>query len=253
MLGPRPARLHASADRLATGWWQHTSTGPATVFPDGVIDILWRPGQTPWLAGPDTEPWQANLAAGVSLLGLSLHIGAAGALARSSTTEFVGQRVDLDAMLPAAAIGQLTERLDHVGLGLEAAQLLADELAHHLPTGWQPDPVVEAVCLDLRLSGFIEPGRSLEHGVSIEHSVSIEQSGLSQRQLRRRFSDAVGYGPALYRRICRLDRFAASAKTASNADISLGQLAADAGYHDQSHLVRDCRALTGLTPTKLLS
>ncbi|MER6878168.1 helix-turn-helix domain-containing protein, partial [Amycolatopsis sp. NPDC000673] len=53
------------------------------------------------------------------------------------------------------------------------------------------------------------------------------------------------YGPATYRRILRLQRAIALAP----ATATLADLAVAAGYSDQPHLTRECRALTGLTPS----
>ena len=74
--------------------------------------------------------------------------------------------------------------------------------------------------------------------------------GVSERQLRRRFVHSVGYGPKLLERILRLRRFIAAAACARTK--SLTGLALAAGYADQSHLTRECRELTSLTPTQLL-
>jgi len=71
----------------------------------------------------------------------------------------------------------------------------------------------------------------------------------SRRQLRRRFTSAMGYGPKVYERIHRINMFIRVA--AQSPTKSLGQIAALAGYHDQSHLARDARLLTGQTPTQL--
>ncbi|HEY3468674.1 MAG TPA: helix-turn-helix domain-containing protein, partial [Amycolatopsis sp.] len=67
---------------------------------------------------------------------------------------------------------------------------------------------------------------------------------ISERRLRRRFVQAVGYGPATYLRVTRFQRAVALAPHSPG----LAALAAAAGYADQAHLSRDCRALTGLTP-----
>ncbi|MCR6490057.1 helix-turn-helix domain-containing protein [Amycolatopsis sp. OK19-0408] len=67
---------------------------------------------------------------------------------------------------------------------------------------------------------------------------------VSERRLRRRFVQAVGYGPATYLRVSRFQRAVALASRSPG----LAALAAAAGYADQAHLSRDCRALTGLTP-----
>ena len=75
-------------------------------------------------------------------------------------------------------------------------------------------------------------------------------SGVSSRQLRRRFDRTVGYGPAYYARIARLQRFAAGA--ARHPGRRLAELAADAGYADQPHLAKDCRDVAGVTPQRLV-
>ncbi|WP_143168737.1 helix-turn-helix domain-containing protein [Amycolatopsis australiensis] len=69
-------------------------------------------------------------------------------------------------------------------------------------------------------------------------------SAISERRLRKRFVQAVGYGPATYLRVSRFQRAVALASCVGG----LAALAAAAGYSDQAHLSRDCRALTGLTP-----
>lgn len=71
-----------------------------------------------------------------------------------------------------------------------------------------------------------------------------EPFAVSERRLRRRFVQAVGYGPATYLRVTRFQRAVALAPRVRG----LAALAAAAGYSDQAHLSRDCRALTGLTP-----
>jgi transcriptional regulator GlxA family with amidase domain len=73
---------------------------------------------------------------------------------------------------------------------------------------------------------------------------------LSERQLRRRFHDAVGYGPKTLQRVYRFQRFI-RAVDASRGTCDLSMAAVEAGYADQAHLTRDCLALSGLTPAVL--
>lgn len=73
--------------------------------------------------------------------------------------------------------------------------------------------------------------------------------GLSERQLRRRFLDAVGLSPKQYARILRLQSLVKLADHQTGTEWA--GLALDAGYCDQSHLNRECRALTGLSPVQL--
>jgi AraC-like DNA-binding protein len=72
--------------------------------------------------------------------------------------------------------------------------------------------------------------------------------GLSERQFERRFLERVGIGPKRFARIMRLER---ALSLAQRADQSQAELAARAGYSDEPHLLREFRALTGLTPKAL--
>ena len=71
---------------------------------------------------------------------------------------------------------------------------------------------------------------------------------LSERQLRRRFDAAVGYGPQTLHRVLRFRRFLAHLERAPGP---LARLATDAGYADQAHLTREARELSGMTPREL--
>jgi AraC-like DNA-binding protein len=75
--------------------------------------------------------------------------------------------------------------------------------------------------------------------------------GMSARQLHRRFTAAVGYGPKTFQRIARFQRLLELARRPHRAE-GLSQLAADAGYADQAHMTREVGALSGRTPSALL-
>jgi transcriptional regulator GlxA family with amidase domain len=74
--------------------------------------------------------------------------------------------------------------------------------------------------------------------------------GLSERQLHRRCTAAVGYGPKTLDRVMRFRRFLALA--ARQPQIGLADLAAAAGYADQAHLTRECGRLGGVAPSLLV-
>ncbi|TGQ94418.1 AraC family transcriptional regulator [Mesorhizobium sp. M8A.F.Ca.ET.208.01.1.1] len=75
-----------------------------------------------------------------------------------------------------------------------------------------------------------------------------EQLGWSRKHLADKFSDATGIGPKTLSRIVRFNRALRLSRepTADWADV-----AADCGYADQAHLVREFRELAGETPTAL--
>jgi len=73
--------------------------------------------------------------------------------------------------------------------------------------------------------------------------------GVSERQLRRRFECAVGYGPKRLGRVLRLTR----ALDGARAGTPLGRAAVEAGYADHAHFANDCRDLAGVAPSVLLA
>jgi transcriptional regulator GlxA family with amidase domain len=73
---------------------------------------------------------------------------------------------------------------------------------------------------------------------------------VSERQLRRRFDQAVGYGPKTMQRILRFRR-ALGQLAAAPRSTDLADLAARTGYADQAHLTRETTRLAGLPPAAL--
>lgn len=71
--------------------------------------------------------------------------------------------------------------------------------------------------------------------------------GLSERQLQRRFNQAVGLTPKQFARVRRLRSTTVAMLGRELTDWA--GLAADAGYTDQSHLTHELNALTGHLPT----
>ncbi|GAA1762759.1 helix-turn-helix transcriptional regulator [Streptomonospora arabica] len=73
---------------------------------------------------------------------------------------------------------------------------------------------------------------------------------LSPRHLRHVMRTALGIGPKLASRVARLS---AAVDRAADGAGSWAQVAAESGYHDQSHLVRDFRDLMHTTPSAWLA
>jgi AraC-like DNA-binding protein len=74
-----------------------------------------------------------------------------------------------------------------------------------------------------------------------------EHVGLSARRFTRLFTLEVGLTPKLYARVKRFERVL---RLMSCSD-EWSELAQRCGYFDQSHLIRDCRAMSGFAPTEL--
>ena len=72
------------------------------------------------------------------------------------------------------------------------------------------------------------------------------RSSVSPRHLERAFQEQVGVSPKVFGRLLRLDHALELARSGTN----WAEVASACGYFDQSHLVRDFRAMTGATPVQ---
>jgi AraC-like DNA-binding protein len=86
--------------------------------------------------------------------------------------------------------------------------------------------------------------RLTQQGLEIE-ALAIELS-IRRRTLERMFQTTIGIPPKQFAGILRTQHFL----KALHQTESLTQLAYEFGYYDQSHLIRDFKAKTGITPGK---
>jgi AraC-like DNA-binding protein len=233
---PAPAALRAT---VACLWAQVTPDGAdrhGLVLPDGCSDLIWEPGTGAYLAGPDTGPMPTEMPAGTVILGARFRPAAGGPALGLPLHHLRDQRVGLCEVRPAEA-RRLPGSLEPAQA---AARLLAVTAA--LVTSSTPDYVVTQVARRLR-----DP-RARTDAVAAD-------AGLSERQLRRRCQDAIGYGPKTLQRVLRFRRFISRIDAGAGqppAPLDLAGLAAEAGYADQAHLTRECGQFAGLTPLGLI-
>ncbi len=79
---------------------------------------------------------------------------------------------------------------------------------------------------------------------------------LSRRQLNTLFTREVGLSPKSVSRLMRFHqaaRLIASRVRSCCRVVDLAQVAADCGYFDQSHLIRDFRQFSGTSPSRWLA
>jgi AraC-like DNA-binding protein len=73
--------------------------------------------------------------------------------------------------------------------------------------------------------------------------------GVGERFLERRFRASTGASP---KRMIRLARFLGVCRELRRRPENLSHVAQDAGYHDQSHFIKECRLFSGLAPSELM-
>ncbi len=93
--------------------------------------------------------------------------------------------------------------------------------------------------------------RTINHDNQISISDLPDSACLSQKQFNRVFTDYIGATPKEFHRIIRFQR--ALFILQNHPDMQLTHLAYDAGYYDQSHLIKDFRQFTGMTPGEFLN
>ena len=209
----------------------------AVVLPDGRIDLVWVAGGEPLIAGPQTRFVPRPVTAPGIAVGARFHPGSAASLLGLPADELVDQHVPLAAVdtARAAALRRVLPALLEPD---EAARGIANALARWLAAAEAPDRSLRAA---VRL--LDAPGASV---AAVARAV-----GFSERELRRRFRDAVGYGPKTLQRVLRFQRVLAGLAPRDGSPETLARLAATAGYSDQAHMSREARELSGLTPLEL--
>jgi AraC-like DNA-binding protein len=231
-----------SAAHIACLWMRDAGTAHTVhrVLPDACADIVWTAGGRLVVAGPATGPVLAEVPGGSAAVGVRFRVGAAGGALGLPASELLDATVALEDLWGDHA-ARLAERL-HAAPGPEAMlALLTTAVAARLPPPAHLDPAVRVAA-----AGAARPGAAVRD--------LADRVGVGERQLRRRFADAVGYGPKTLQRVLRFQRFLGLADGAMEDAVrpDLARLALDAGYADQAHLTRECRRLAGLTPTELL-
>ena len=195
--------------------WTRDASGPALILPDGCLDVIVRPDGEVVVAGPDAVARES--VDGGRHVGVRFSHGLGPLLLGVPADELTGRVVPL---------------VDVVGrrvAGPELRSWLAARFAELPDDGGWARAAFDAT------------------GAGLPVATVADRLGFSARTLRRRCLTRFGYGPQHLARVLRLQRALALHRAGS----TWAAAAADAGYVDQPHLARECRALTGRAPTLL--
>jgi AraC-like DNA-binding protein len=216
--------------------------GPATrslrVLPDGCVDLFVGSQGAVMIAGAATTFYDLGADAECVLAGLRLRPGAAAAVIGRPVDEFT------DRQLPMGSIfgrrGDLVaEKVLTATTPRDRVTALQDMLIGYLA---RAEPSVDTAVT--RVIGVLQ--QHPEQPVS-RLAATVD---LSERQLRRRFESSVGYGPKRFGRTLRFQRLLDLIRC-RDAPVRWAELAAEAGYADQPHLIKECLALAGVSPVGL--
>jgi AraC-like DNA-binding protein len=223
--------------------WTQSITGCQSeyaqrVLPDGCIDIIFINEEAPIVVGPWVKPFVVRFPAGTKIVGARWHPGRAPATLGIPAADLLNQSValpDLWSSTLSSSFEQVSEQPDLRARRSSLENRLLSLLAISAPS----DPIVNA---------SIQWLARHPHGRVRQLSRWI---GISSRQLQRRFSASVGYGPKSFQSILRFQRLLHLAGRAGRRG-SLAELSADVGYGDQAHMTREVQRFSGCPPTILL-
>lgn len=198
------------------------------IIPDGCVDVcfvLSRPAPRTLLFGTTTRTSEYVMEVGIEYFGVRFRVGKASLFICNRISELTDKHVDIPDFLGLSA-----DRIMSAG-GPAASRILME------------NALFLALCAANR-----KDLRPIQHAINLIDSrygdIKVRDiatsCNLSERQLERLFLEQVGITPKLYARIRRfrsvLNVFA---DPASDEKPRLAELAAEYGYTDQSHLIRD--------------
>jgi AraC-like DNA-binding protein len=204
------------------------------VAPDGCLDIVYSASGGLRAVGAMTRERRFELPAGERHCGVRFRPGMANAFLKTPADELTDCEAPLEDLWGAAA-QRLTERLEEARSPEDAAAAFAGVLRAPAPA----NGVQRAIA-----------AMAAAHG-AVDVDEVARQANLSARQFRRRCLEASGLTPKY---LCRVLRFRNAAGMAARAPgLKWALVAADAGYFDQAHLIRDFREFTGRPPMAVFS
>jgi AraC-like DNA-binding protein len=149
--------------------------------------------------------------------------------------EIADTHVDLENLWGASALG-LRERVCGAATSLERFQWIEKALTEH---SYRPLEHHYSVPWALQIFAQNQSGAVVRD--------AARRIGLSRRRFIELFKTEVGMTPKMFYRVQRFQR--ARARALRPAAPDWAELAAECGYFDQSHMIRDFLLFSGLSPT----
>lgn len=176
-----------------------------------------------------------------SLLVVVFHPFGMNQLLRIPSDILVDEIIDLDYIFGRAG-QEVTEKLLSSASNHDRIKIVETFLLHLFSGNhFSVQPIIIA-SLDLisKNNGLINVGELVQY------------TGYNKRHIERKFMEVVGISPKQYSNIIKLNVFLKSLKENANKS-KLIDIGYQAGYYDQSHLIKDFKKITGITPTQYIS
>jgi AraC-like DNA-binding protein len=190
--------------------------------------------RVPLLAGPYSRSFEIDPSQSTAVIGILFRPGVGRMFFPIAPHELHNADIALSELCPGAADRLLNDVCSAPG---EHAQFLVVEqyLIRKLGNAAPIHPAVRYGVEQLSLEGGIRSVRKIQLDTGLSHTRFIQL-----------FREHVGLTPKLF---CRVRRFHALLdQITQGRHVNWAELAADCGYFDQAHLIRDFRAFAGITP-----
>jgi len=191
-----------------------------------------------WISGLRTEPIVIDESGYVHLIGVRLRPGGAWPFLGIPLAEFARQVVDLNAVL-GPEMDKLRTRLGEEQSDPERFAILERWLEARRRSHTAPTPAVR------RALGAIRERRA-----PVRIGPLADEIGISHKHLLREFDRCVGLRPKVFARVSAFQRLIVA--VGHRTEVDWGRTAAEQGYCDQAHLIREFRSYSGLTPSEYL-
>lgn len=190
--------------------------------------------RVPLLAGPYSRSFHMDPSESAAVLGILFRPGTARVFFPVAAHELHNTDIALRELHPGEADRLLN---DVCSAGSEHAQFLAVEryLSGKLTNASRIHPAVRYAVEQLSSEGVAPSVRRIQCDTGLSHTRFIQL-----------FREHVGLTPKLFRRVRRFHILLDRIEKCQRANWA--GLAADCGYFDQAHLIRDFRAFAGITP-----
>jgi AraC-like DNA-binding protein len=209
---------------------------PASSSLSLVVKLLDSPYRPPaFVKGPQSSSWVVEGECAPSYVEVRLAPLGAYRLLGLPLEELNGQLIDLVEVLGGGG-RRLADQLREAPSWRQRFALVDQFLLERLVEGPRPSPEVAWAWRRLVASGGGVPIGQL-----------ADEVGWSHKHLITRFRQQVGLAPKAAARLVRFDRV--WRRIDQRGPLDWAQLAREAGYADQAHLIRDFRQFTGTTPT----
>jgi AraC-like DNA-binding protein len=227
------------APLVECGWARSGSpTRSLRVMPDGCVDLFVSCHGDVMIAGPATTFYDLRADKECMFAGLRLRPGTAAAVVGRPVNEFTDRQVPVDSLFGVRG-HLMAEKAFAATTPSQRVAALQDVLIGHLIDSESLIDTAVTQAIGMLQRRPDPPVSSLAAAV-----------GLSERQLRRRFEAAVGYGPKRFSRILRFQRLLDMIHT-RGVRVRWAELAIEARYSDQPHMINECVALAGMPPAAL--